>query len=132
MLCAGVAFASTAPTVELDRDVQQQLGLEVVELVASERVMTVDTLARVVDSGPLAALDADIATARAAASASSAEARRVADLVKADQSASRRAAETAAAQARSDEARLLLAERRAALEWKPALRDWESRAALLD
>src|SRR5262245_57971435 len=132
MLSADVAFASTAPTVELDRAVQQQLGLEVVELVASERVMTVDSLARVVDPGPLAALDADIATARAAASASGADGGRVSDLVKAEQSASRRAAETAAAEARADEGRLLLAERRAALEWTPALRDAERRSALLD
>jgi hypothetical protein len=131
MLCAGAAYTSTAPTIELDRDIQQRLGLTVVELVATERATTVDTLARVVDPGPLAALDAEVATARAAAMASTAESRRLVELVNADQSASKRAAETAAAQAGADEARLLLAERRIALEWTSALRDAERRATLL-
>jgi hypothetical protein len=131
VLYFGAVSATTAPTVELERDIQQRLGLTVVKLVAAERTSTVDTLARVVDPGPLAALDAEIATVRAAAAASSAEARRLADLMNADQAASKRAAETAAAQAGADEARLLLAERRIALEWTPALRDAERREALL-
>ena len=100
-------------------DLAARLGLKTDLLSASSAAGEVHGLARGLDAGPLAAIETEIATARAAAAASSAEAARLAGLAAADQSASRQAVEAARAQAAADAARLRLAEQRIALEYAP-------------
>jgi hypothetical protein len=77
--------------------------------------------ARVLDLSALAAIEADLATARASLAASRAEAQRLASLAAQDQSASRQAVEAARAKAASDAAQVRLAERRSGLEFGPGL-----------
>jgi hypothetical protein len=77
--------------------------------------------ARVLDLSALAAIDADVATARANLVASQAEAARLASLAAQDQSASQAAVDAARAKARSDAAQRGLAQRRAGLEFGPGL-----------
>jgi hypothetical protein len=98
-----------------------RLGLQVVPLAASSAPAELHGLARGLDAGPLAAIEADIAAAQAAATASAAEERRLTGLAAADQSASRQAVEAAHAQALADAAKLHLAEQRVALEFGPGL-----------
>ena len=78
-------------------------------------------LTRAIDVGPLAAIDSEIETARAAAAASAADAARLQGLAAADQSASARAVQTAQAQAVADRVRVDQAMRRTALEFGPGL-----------
>lgn len=84
--------------------------------------------ARVMDLSPLAAIEADLATARSALAASRAEAARLATLAAQDQGASRQAVEAARAQAQSDAARLTLAARREGLEFGPGVARMSSAA----
>ncbi len=107
--------------VAIPRDLAARLGLKLAVLAASSAPGDVHGFARGLDAGPLAAIEAEIAAARASAAASSAEAARLAGLAAADQSASRQAVEAARAQAAADAARLHLAEQRVALEYAPAL-----------
>jgi len=120
-LLAGPAAAQGAALVKLDAATQARLGIVTAPLQAARRSATLRGFARVMDPGPLAQLDSDIATAVAAAAASAAEASRTRMLNAADQTVSKQAAEAAAAQARSDAAKLGLLRRRVALEWSPAL-----------
>jgi hypothetical protein len=115
-----LAFAQGG-LVQLDSAVQQRLGIQTAPLAAAQRTHEVSGFARGLDAGPLAALDADIAAAASALQASRGEAARTRGLAAADSTVSKRAAETAAAQARADEAKLLLLRRRLGLEWSPAL-----------
>ena len=77
--------------------------------------------ARVLDPVPLAQLQADLAAAETAASASAAEARRTQALYADDATMSRKAAEAARAQASADASKVALLRQRLALEWGPAL-----------
>lgn len=117
---------AAAPVVKEDGitvtpELAARIGLRTATLVASSAAGEMHGLARGLDAGPLAAIESEIATARAAAAASSAQAVRLAGLEAADQSASRQAVEAARAQAAADAARLHLAEQRIALEFAPAL-----------
>lgn len=121
-LALGAVAATSLPSqaevkVNLAPPDQQRLGIASAPLVERKEQASVTGLARVMDVGPLAALDAEIASARAGADASKAEAERRVRLAAADQSASRQAVEAARAQAAVDEARLRLAEQRLGLEW---------------
>jgi hypothetical protein len=111
-----------------------RLGIEVSLLEAAESADTLDAIARVLDIGALAQLNADIAAAAAAAAASASEAERLVLLAAEDQSASRRELEAARAQADADMARLRLARQRVSLEWGPGLAalDLEQRQHLLE
>ena len=137
-LCAGASLlfsicaGAGVPTIDLSRDAQERIGLTTTILEPRTEQVTVSAYARALDAGPLAALDAEIESARANAQSSRSESSRLAELVKSDLAASVRAAETAEAQARNDQARLTLAERRLSLEWTPALRDVHTRTTLLE
>lgn len=107
--------------VPIDADTQRRLGIEVVPVTAGTDSPGLDGFARGLDAGPLAAIIAEIDTARAAASASAAEAHRLDSLYRQDVSASRRSAEAARAQAAADAARLRLAQQRVGTEFGPGL-----------
>ena len=89
-------------------------------LAAARHQGAVTGFARVLDGGPLAQLDSDIAAAASAASASGVEATRTRALAAADATVAKKVAEAAAAQARADSTRLSLLKRRLGLEWGPA------------
>jgi hypothetical protein len=103
--------------VHMDAATQSRMGVRVTAIEVTNAPQTVQGFARVMDVGPLAALDAEVGAARAAAAASQAEYRRLAALAAADQAASVRAVEAARAQAEADSARVALASRRIGLEW---------------
>ncbi len=107
--------------VKADAVTQRRLGVVVSPLAAARRGAGVAGIARVLDPGPLAALESDIDTAAAAARASQAEAARSKALNAQDQAISAKALEAAQAQARADGARVTLLLRRLGLEWGPAL-----------
>lgn len=112
----------------------RRLGIVTAPAVAVTDRETVAAIARVLDAGPLAQLDADLVAAQAAAAASSAEATRARALHAADAALSLKAAQAATAQARSDVTRVTLLKRRLSLEWSPAIaamRDGE-RTRLID
>ncbi len=100
---------------------QSRLGVAVTSLAATQSPETVDAVGRVLDVVALAQLEAEIATAAAAADASDKEARRLELLAADDQNASRQSLETARAQALADTSRLRLAQRRISLEWSTGL-----------
>ncbi len=100
---------------------QSRFGVVVTSLAAIESAETIDAVGRVLDVVSLAQLDAEIATAAAAADASDKEARRLELLAADDQNASRQSLEAAHAQALADASRLRLAERRISLEWGAGL-----------
>lgn len=118
-----LALASPAlglvPLAEMSVVTQAKLGVAVQALPAARHSAVATGFARVLDPGPLATLDADIAVAAAAVQASQAEAVRTRALA-ADATVSAKVAEAAAAQARGDAARLTLLRRRLGLEWGPA------------
>lgn len=121
-LAAGSAApAAEAAVVKMDAATQARLGVATAPLAPARHSAAVTAFARAVDAGPLAALDADIAAAAAALQASRAEATRTRALNDADQTVSAKAAEQAAAQARSDAAKLALLRRRVGLEWGAAI-----------
>jgi hypothetical protein len=120
-LMAWPALAAPAELLKMDAATQARLGVATAPLQAARRSASITGFARALDSGPLAQLDSDIATALAALAASQAEAARTRTLNAADQTVSRQAAEAAASQARQDAARLLLLRRRVGLEWGPSL-----------
>lgn len=113
--------AAEAPGVHMDAATQQRTGVvvSVVEPVNVPRAVT--GYARVLDVGPLAAIDAEGGAAQSAAVASREEYRRLQALAAADQAASLRSVEAARAQATADGARAELALRRIGLEWGPGL-----------
>ena len=114
---AATPLPNSAVTLTLAVGDQQHLGIATQRLIERRERVFLTGLAKVVDIGPLAALEAEIESARAAAETASAEVARRVRLAAADQSASRQAVEAAKAQAVADRARLQLAERRLALEW---------------
>ncbi len=112
--------ATAASAATLDLATQSKLGVRFESLAASRHSGSMRGYARVLDPVPLASLDADIAAASAASQASQAEAKRTRVLAAADATVSKRTAETAAAVAAADTAKLALTRRRLGLEWGPA------------
>jgi len=112
---------SAAAEVVLSPDAQQHLGIKTAVLTLQHRSAQVDAFAKVLDPGPLAALQSDLSTAEAAAAASGAEAARSVALAKAGESMAKKDAEAAVAQAKGDQAKLALLRRRVGLEWGPGL-----------
>ena len=106
--------------LEMDAKTQARLGVAAVTLAAAHRSATQPAFARGVDAGPLTQLQSDLATARAAAAASAAEAARTKALA-ADQTVSRQAAEAAESQARQDALKVKLLRQRVGLEWGPGV-----------
>jgi hypothetical protein len=122
VLAAPALAAPAAPAglLKMDAATQARLGVVTAPLLSAYHNTTTSGFARVLDPGPLAQLDSDIEAAAAAAAASQAEAARTRSLA-ADQTVSKQAAEAAAAQARTDAAKLSLLRRRVGLEWSPVL-----------
>lgn len=122
-LCLALAAPALAASVvlKIDAATQKRLAIVTAPLAAANRTASVKGFARALDAVPLATLDADIVTAASALAASQAEATRTRALNAADQTVSKKAAEAAAAQARSDAAKLALLRRRLGLEWGPSL-----------
>lgn len=114
-----VAVASPDPVH--DQALRQRLGIVVAPLVASTGAQRIGGFARGLDAGALAAIVAEVDSARATAAASQAEAARLDALYRNDVSASRRAVEAARAQAAADLARERLARQRIGLEYGPGL-----------
>lgn len=113
--------APAAGGLSLDKNAVAHAGLRFVTLQPAASVSEKTGFARALDLTPLAAISAEIQSARAALAASEAEARRQAALAAQDQSASVRAVELARAQAQADRARVTLALRRAGLEYGSGL-----------
>ena len=116
---APVAEASPDPVRDLA--LRQRLGIATAPLAAFSGAQEVSGFARGLDAGALAAIMAEIDSARATATASQAEATRLEALYRNDISASRRAVEAARAQAAADIARLRLARQRIGLEYGAGL-----------
>lgn len=124
LAAAAVTLGSVAraqPALILSAAQQQRLGVSVQLLARSYRQTQVAAFAKVLDPGPLAALESDLDAAIAAAEASSAEAARARSLGKDSSSMSARDAEAAIAQAAQDQSKLILLRRRVGLEWGPGL-----------
>lgn len=100
---------------------QRRIGLTIAKAVPATAPPLGQGFARGLDGANLAAIDAEIVTASAAAAASRAEAARLALLASQDQSASTRSVQAARAQAVADIARVQLASRRIGLEYGPGL-----------
>jgi len=106
-----------AKPVKLAAAVQQKLGLKSEPLKARISAATLSGFVKVLDAGPLAQLDADIAAAAAAAQASQAEFERSQALNKDGQTVAAKQVEAARAQAQADSIKLALLRRRVGLEW---------------
>lgn len=100
---------------------QKRIGVAVARATATSAPAIAHGFARGLDGANLAAIDSEITTASAAASASRAEAVRLATLASQDQSASVKAVQAARAQAAADSARVELAARRIGLEYGAGL-----------
>lgn len=103
--------------VTLDAAEQARLGVVVAKLTATAAPSGTQTTARVLDPGPLLALDSELAAAQASLSASRAEAERTQKLFAEDRTASAHAVESANSQALADGQRVESAKRRISLEW---------------
>ncbi|HEY4211756.1 MAG TPA: hypothetical protein VGM84_09770 [Steroidobacteraceae bacterium] len=103
--------------VKLDASRQSRLGVVVTALQAVQAPSNITTVARVLDPGPLLALDGELATAEASQAASRAEAQRTRKLFDEDHTASARALEAAEATARADQEKVESARRRLMLDW---------------
>jgi hypothetical protein len=121
LAAAAPAFAAGPILLKVDAPTQARLGVITAPLAAARKTASVSGFARAVDPVPLATLDSDIASAVAALGASQAEATRTRTLNAADQTVSKRVAEAAAAQARTDASKLALLRRRLGLEWGPSI-----------
>ena len=129
---AGSAVAG--PLVEAPPSLQQRLGIHTLTLTAQRRSVQVAAFAKVLDPGPLAALESDLSTAIAAADASAREAKRARLLETGGVAMSAKDAEAAISQARQDAAKVVLLRRRVGLEWGPGLQRLSDarRQALVD
>ncbi|MBC7519547.1 MAG: hypothetical protein H7268_00410, partial [Sandarakinorhabdus sp.] len=118
---AAQVAAPAADGVRLDAATQKRLGIELVTLTSATAPVQEAGFARAIDVAPLAAIDGDIAIARAAAAASAADLARLSALAAADNSASARSVQVARAQAVADAARVGQAAQRSALEFVPGV-----------
>ncbi|KKW93306.1 efflux RND transporter periplasmic adaptor subunit [Sphingobium chungbukense] len=107
--------------VMLDRAGAARAGIRLVTLAPSRAPAIRRGFARALDISALAAIEAEIVSARAALAASQADYARQHALASDEQSASVHAVEIARAQALADQARLTAAIRRIELEYGPAL-----------
>lgn len=121
VLALALMQPAAAAGVRLGPAVQRQLGIATQAMVLTHRAAEVDAFAKVLDPGPLAQLDSDLATAEAAAIASSAEAARARALHAADGGVSAKDTEAAVAQARADALKVEILRRRVGLEWGPGV-----------
>lgn len=139
----GAIWAAEAPktdapdapkTVTLDAAGQTRLGVTVTKLTAAAPPYGVATQARVLDPGPLLAVDSELAASEASLNASRAEADRTRKLYAEDRTASARAVEMATSAERADREKVASARRRLNLEWGEgvAALSAQKRAALLD
>jgi hypothetical protein len=103
--------------VTLEKEKWEAVGIEIAKPEKSELVPRRVAFGRVVDPLPLVALDGDLATIEAAASASRAEFERTQKLLAAGENTSRKAFEAAEAQYRADEIKAASISRQAALQW---------------
>ena len=115
MLAASCAHAQDKP-LQLDGKTQSRLQLRVAPIQTAHSADQVNAFATVVDQTPLLTLLSDLATAQSTYNASQAEATRTQALAK-DASVSTKAAEAAQAQARGDQAKVILLKQRLGLEW---------------
>ena len=120
-LAAMAGSAVAGPLVDAPVALQNRLGIHTLTLTAQRRSIQVAAFAKVLDPGPLAALESDLAAAIAAAAASTAEARRARTLEAGGVAMSAKDAEAAVSQARQDAAKVELLRRRVGLEWGPGL-----------
>jgi hypothetical protein len=120
-LTAAALAQPSGGSVTLDLASQNRLGVRSAALKAEKRKGEVDAFAKVLDPGPLVALDTDLATAIAAAAASRAEAVRSKALNVAAGVVSAKDAEAAESQARQDAIKTAFLRRRLGLEWGPGL-----------
>lgn len=120
--------------VRLDSTEQARLGLATTTLAAVKTPGGLSTTARVLDPGPLLQLDSELTAAEASLAASRAEAERTRRLFAEDRTASKKAVETADAQAQADQQKVYSAQRRLALEWGEGVAGLASRerSALLN
>jgi len=119
---AGQAHAAASGgSLSLPIDVQRRLGVKTATLTAEKRKAEVDAFAKVLDPGPLVALDSDLRTAIAAAAASRAEAARSKLLHANGGTVSAKDAEAAEAQGRSDATHVVFLRHRVGLEWGPGI-----------
>jgi multidrug efflux system membrane fusion protein len=103
--------------VELSRDEQARIGLETERLNAVSQSQGATSYGVVLDTAPLAALDAELATTRAAVAASRAEYERARLLHSEQQNVSLKDFETARAKFQADQTQLNLQYQRLADEW---------------
>jgi hypothetical protein len=120
--------------VELSRDEQARIGLETERVNAVTQSQDVTAYGVVLDPAPLAALDAELASARAAVAASRAEYERARLLHYEQQNVSLKDFETARAKFQADQAQLNLQYQRLADEWgvKITAMSPAERAGLID
>src|SRR6185295_11625718 len=107
--------------VRMDAETQARMSVHVAPVATASSPQSVEGFARVMDVGPLAAIESEVSAAEAAAAASDREYRRLAALAAQDQAASARSVDAARAQAAADAARAKLAARRIGLEWGAGL-----------
>ncbi len=107
--------------VELNREQQTRIGLETEGLTAVTQSEVFTAYGVVLDPGPLAALDAELASSRAAVGASRAEYERTGLLNSESQNVSLKDFETARAKFQADQAQLNLLDQRLADEWGPKI-----------
>ena len=104
-----------------DRRRPRTSGVATEPLTPTRRAAEVDAFAKVLDPEPLVQLASDLATAEAAAVASSAEAQRAKTLHATDGSIAAKDMEAAVAQARSDALKVEMLRSRLDLEWGPGV-----------
>ncbi|HUO23470.1 MAG TPA: hypothetical protein VMU59_13220 [Caulobacteraceae bacterium] len=129
---AGGALAQQSAFTVSPAD-QARLGVQTATLPRQRRSGQIDAFAKVLDPGPLAQLESDLAAAEATAAASKAEAERVAVLRAANAGVADKDVEAAKAQAGADAAHLTILRQRVGLEWGPGVERLPpaKRAALL-
>jgi hypothetical protein len=120
-LFAALATHETRAAIVVKPETQQRLGVRTAVLPEQRRSVQVDAFAKVLDPGPLAALESDLDSAVAASAASTAEAARATELARSGENLARKDAEAAVAQAKADQAKLALLRRRIGLEWGPGV-----------
>jgi hypothetical protein len=129
-----ISHTSSEVLVELNRDEQARIGLETERLNAVTQSQEATAYGVVLDPGPLAALDAELASTRAAVAASRAEYERARLLHSEQQNVSLKDFEIARAKFQADQAQLNLLNHRLADEWgtKISAMAPAKRASLID
>src|SRR5260221_14642674 len=120
--------------VELNRDEQARIGLKTERVNAVTQSQNATAYGVVLDPAPLAALDAELKSTRAAVAASLAEYERARLLHSEQQNVSLKDFETAQAKFQADQAQLNLLNQRLAYEWgeKISAMSPSERASLID